>query len=489
MSPGRSRQLLAPLMLAICGLAHAQSPPQNTLSDQLAQLASDKANSGARLNYVVIDLHSGEVVAQRDPDTLVPVASNVKLVTSAAALYWLGLDYRFATRVLVTKRNGGRADRLYLQGFGDPTLGLRHLWQLANQLYESGLRRVKRLYLDEGYFDAQRLAPLYDSSDTDAYYRAPTGALSLHENTVAIRVSPGKTLGDALRVVTRPRSDYFRVINRGTTTDATQRPNLRIKTRAGARRTTIVISGRLRLEDRGQWQRRRISHPGQLFGSVLLDLLRQRGIRVGSRHIWRGPAPQSAQQLAEHRSRPLPNVLRYMNKRSNNFVAEQVLKVLGATHDKPPGSSRKGVAAVAAFLDTLGIHRGQYQLKNGAGLYEGNRLSARQLAHVLRHMARNFRLGAEYVSTLPVAGTDGTLGHRLQNSGAETYIRAKTGTLGRVVSLSGLAGASRPGPVLIFSFVLSELPSGRIPAARRSLDRMAHALVAHLEAKTADSSP
>jgi len=171
-------------------------------------------------------------------------------------------------------------------------------------------------------------------------------------------------------------------------------------------------------------------------------------------------------------------VVQDLNKRSNNFAAEQLLRTLGAEIGGHPGNWDKGLKAVARYLGGIGIKPGSYQMMNGSGLYDSNRFSASEIATILRAAAHDFRISAEFLASLAVAGTDGTIAHRMGSTLAERYVRAKTGTLANVSCLSGFAGSPGQTP-LIFSILVNDIPG---PAdARRAQDRAAEILVAYLE--------
>jgi D-alanyl-D-alanine carboxypeptidase/D-alanyl-D-alanine-endopeptidase (penicillin-binding protein 4) len=160
-------------------------------------------------------------------------------------------------------------------------------------------------------------------------------------------------------------------------------------------------------------------------------------------------------------------------------MAEQVVRTLGAEIVGRPGTWEKGLEAVARYLAAIGVPRGSYQMTNGSGLYDSNHFSAEQITAVLRSASRDFRISAEFLSSLAVAGTDGTIAHRMAGTLAERYVRAKTGTLATVSCLSGFAGS--PGHVpIIFSILMNDIASAA--EARRAQDRVAELLVAYLEA-------
>lgn len=475
------------LMAPMPSRALAQSPikpsVQQWLNKRIARLARDSRISSAKVGVVVVDVPTGRHLVQLRSKEKFNVASNVKLITSAAALTLLGPEYRFKTALYAPELEGAVVrGNLYLKGFGSPTLSESDLWQLARDLHDSGVRSVRgRLIIDESYFDEQREPPLYSSKNTDSWYRPPCGALSLSANRVAVLVRPGSAPGKPGRVVLRPRSSHLRLDNQTMTVGGLRRTMVKVETSSNKGRTIVRVRGRVREGFRGKPFKRRIEDPGMMTGYAFLAALVQRGIRVQHKRVKRGQVPARAEALVTHTSTPLALILHAMNKYSNNFVAEQVLKVLGAEVLGTPATWDKGLKAVERFLLKLGIKPGTYTLKNGSGLYDASSFTPEQIVRVLRNVYLNFRTGVDFTTSLAIAGTDGTLQHRYLGSGVERYVRAKTGTLAQVVSLSGYAGTHRRKGPLAFSILFNGLQEHRVPAARRIADKMAAAMVASLE--------
>ena len=144
-----------------------------------------------------------------------------------------------------------------------------------------------------------------------------------------------------------------------------------------------------------------------------------------------------------------------------------------------PGTWDKGLEAVNRYLTTLSIRKGTYQMMNGSGLYDSNRFTPEQMVTILRGAMRDFRIAPEFMASLAVAGTDGTIGHRMGGTPAERFVRAKTGTLASASCLSGFAGS--PGHVpLVFSILMNDVAGAS--DARQAQDRAAELLVAYIEA-------
>jgi D-alanyl-D-alanine carboxypeptidase/D-alanyl-D-alanine-endopeptidase (penicillin-binding protein 4) len=220
-----------------------------------------------------------------------------------------------------------------------------------------------------------------------------------------------------------------------------------------------------------------VAQPALFLGATLKQLMERRGISIGAVKVGRAP-DKGLRVLAAHDSAPLAVAVQDLNKRSNNFAAEQLLRTMGAEIGGHPGSWDKGLKAVERYLGGIGIKAGSYQMQNGSGLYDSNRFSPEQIVTILRAASRDFRISAEFLASLAVAGTDGTIAHRMGGTLAERYVRAKTGTLANVSCLSGFAGSPGHTP-LVFSIIVNDI--GNPNDARHAQDRVAEFLVAYLE--------
>ncbi len=455
--------------------ARAAEPPRE-LRGAIDAILEKSTLSGARVGILVTEVESGRVLYARDADALLNPASNVKLFTSAAVLSRLGPEFRFETefRVDAPSARKATARQLFVRGKGDPTLVTERLWAIAGDLANLGLRRIGELVLDDGYFDGERVGPGFDQEAGDRAYLAPTGALSLNFNSVAIHATPGEARGQPGRVALEPPSDYLELVNR--TRTVAPRAVRRIvpsSTPAGARQR-IVVDGRLPLGGRPVAVWRKIDDPRAYFGQTLKRLLELRGVKVG--RIRAGVAPQDAKLVHVAESESLGEIVRRLNKTSNNFVAEQLLKTLGAELRGAPGTWASGIDAAEEFLAEAGIPRGSYVMKNGSGLNDANRFSPRQTVTLLRAMWRRFPLAPEFLASLPVAGRDGTIRWRMDGTEAAGRLRAKTGTLENVTSLSGYVETATQEK-LAFAIFVNDF-AGRASRAARVVDALAAALAA-----------
>jgi D-alanyl-D-alanine carboxypeptidase/D-alanyl-D-alanine-endopeptidase (penicillin-binding protein 4) len=447
--------------------------------------------SKAKIGVLVIEADGGRQIYARGEKVGLNAASNVKVITSAAALALLGPEYRWKTTLSAIAGPKGTGlgvggeipGDIFLKGFGDPTLGTQNLGAMAADLSAAGVRRIRgAIVADESFFDGTHVGPAYDQKTDSTVSRAPSAALSLNGNVVDITVVPGAKAGAPARVLIDPPSAAMSVVGHiVTATDGPALATVDTKDDVGGR-TQVVVSGRARLGSEPRTYHRRVSNPPLYAAYTLKALLERRGITVAQPPRVAASPGQGLKILSTVDSPPLGVVVHDLNKRSNNFAAEQVLRTLGAEIVGRPGTWDKGLEAVGRYLTTLGIRKGTYQMTNGSGLYDSNRFSPEQIVGVLRGAMRDFRIAAEFMASLAVAGSDGTIGHRMANTPAERFVRAKTGTLATTSCLSGFAGA--PGhPPLIFSILMNDVVA--TADARHAQDRAAELLVSYIEAETA----
>jgi len=450
------------------------------LRNMLADAMEQSALKSSRISFQVISLDDKSTVFEYGAGDLLNPASNVKLFTSAAALSLLGPDYRFETEFFVDKppRNG-RVRTLFVRGNGDPSMTTERLYGIAAELSRQGLKEVQgNLVLDESNFDTEKWIAGYDQEQGDKAYLAPTGALSLNWNAIAIYLRPGPARGQAAFVEIEPASEYFRLHSKLLTGKATQRrfvvrSTLEAETpasKSSTRHQEIEVRGHVPV-GKGTWVVwRRIDDPASYFGYTLKALLAQQGIRVHGKVVL-GKVPSTAEPFYTASSDSLNIILKRVNKHSSNFVSEQLIKTMGGVHRGFPATHANGLEWVAEFLEKeVGIPRGSYVMRNGSGLNDANRFSAAQTNRLLRYMFEEALCSPEFISSLGIAARDGTLRSRFGGSQAEGRLRAKTGTLENVSALSGYAQGMNKQR-FAFSVLVNDT-SSRNPEVIRSIDAL-----------------
>lgn len=417
-------------------------------------------------------------------------ASNLKLVTSACALKVLGQRFRFKTDFLVTSkpREGIVEGDLVIRGYGDPTIADKaslQLWRgytgadkayylphgievtletIVEKLQHLDLRQVSGdIVIDDSYFESKRLCDGWTIDDEPWFQGAPTGAVSLNENIVTVTVRPAKKIGSPAIIEITPKTGFLKLTNR-TATINSGAPNTLSFTRV--RGNEIVVTGALPVKHRRIVKFMTVDDPGLYMGHMLEELLRVKGIRVNG-SILRKKIRGDLKLLLQNRSVPLESVVYWLNKSSDNFYAEQLLKTIGAVAARD-GSWDGGLKIIKKFLNGLGAHA-SYRIADGSGLSRYNLVTPIILATVVSAMRSNMA----FVNSLPVAGRDrgyGTLWRRMKRTPAEGNLKAKTGSLEGVSTLSGYV-RSLDRKTLAFS-IMTNATVGDLARERRFQDRL-----------------
>lgn len=418
---------------------------EKKLARQLKRLLKHRWLRGAKLGLVVMH-PNGKILFQKNATKRFIPASNVKLLTIASALHFLGPSYRYVTKIYADRKpdkDGVVKGNLYIRGSGDPSLRAEDLWKIAKRLHLKGLRKVTgRIYFDDHLFDKQNFGPGWEDhavqpGERYRAYMSAVGALSMNYNVMGFVIRPALKTGEFARISLDPRTYYVREIVNKMKTVPGGRFSVRIDM-LGHRswRERIVIRGQIPLNSRTRTVWRRVTHPGWFTSFSFAQILKNRRIRV---HLWprRGKVPSNAIVLHRHYSAPLGIILQYAGKISSNFTTEMVTKLMGARVYRKPGTWTKGVNAIRSYLKSIGIPPKTYKLINGSGLSRGNRLYPLLFAKLLQKQLASLSTRPDFIVSQPIAGYDGTLRWRMKRSSASGVLRAKTGTLDGVSSLSG----------------------------------------------------
>lgn len=451
--------------------------PRSELPASIRSILEARPVQEARAGVLVRDLETGEEVFAKNADELLNPASNMKLLTTIAALQVLGPSYRFPTELYVDEepKAGLVRGALYLRGKGDPSLTTERLYRIVRELKHQGVREIAgNLVIDDTYFDDVYDGPGWEQDDSDRPYMAGAGAVSLNFNSVGIHVYPGEGPGAKARIELEPASDYLILENLGETGPARSRGRVQASSIDEGQRQRITVRARLPAGSRGQVVYRRISNPPRYTGETFRTLLLEQGVKLRGKVVL-GQVPEGLSPLYVDYAEPLSVLVHKLNKWSQNHMSEMLLKTMGATAKGSPGTWAKGAAAIEDFLAAeVGIPRGSLVLQNGSGLNDTNRVSARQLVNLLAWVHERSRIAPELLASLPIAGVDGTTRNRLGGTLAQGRVRAKTGTLHNVTALSGIADAVG-GKQYAFAILVNDYP-GSVSAVLPRVDAIGAAL-------------
>jgi len=447
--------------------------PSSVLDVSAVERARDRlvgvvGKHGGTVGIAVTDLN-GQLLVGHQPDRPLNPASNMKVVTAFAALKRLGPQHRYLTALY--GRLGRRMPTLSLRGDGDPSLERRHLWEMVERLHRAGLREVGDVIVDQSAFAPPETPPAFDAQPHEwAAFRAPVSAVALAGNTITIEVRPGLE-GQPARVSVVP-AGVARLEGRVKTSPGDKPDAVGLEMKLDGEHLVARVSGTIPTGGRTVRVTRRVDDPRRLAGAALVAICRQIGIEVTG-EVKVGAA--AGKLVSAHRSAPLSALLLPLGKKSNNFFAETIFKSISGSEGKTPASHPRSVALVVETLDEAGLPLTGVEIRNGSGLFEGGRLTARMLAQLLAQAHGDPAVGPELRAQLSIAGVDGTLRARLRRHAKARAVRAKTGTLAAVSAMSGYA-TLKGGKTVAFSLLVNDV-RGKAVAVRKDLDAFVDALI------------
>ncbi len=423
-------------------------------SKKIKSLLTDPQFKEMKIGIKIYSLKTDDVIFEHNPDLLLKPASNVKLVTTLAALKYLGSGYKFKTKIYTDGKvvKNVLHGNLYVKGFGDPKLVSEKLWFLTNELKRAGFRHVaKDLILDDSFFDEVRT--VRNGRASDRAYDALLGALSVNFNTTAVYVKPGSFVGAKARVIIDPDNSYIRLVNHSKTVAAHKKKTMKVSRIPGKYFDTIMVRGGVPLGAPEKRFYKNVSHPRQYASSLFRRFFKEQGITIQGQNRYK-VVPTTAKEILTYESRPLNMIITDLNRISNNFVAEQILKTMAAELKSIPGTTDNGLKILTEFLKEAGVS-GNYQLVNGSGLSPDNLMTAAQFIEVLKFGYRHFEFFPEYISSMGIVGVDGTVNMRLRGTIAAGRVRAKTGSLTGVSALSGYLN-TLSNETVAFSMIMND---------------------------------
>lgn len=448
------------------------------LATDLREIIGRPGWSGDEWSVMVRSLDRGDTLFTFGGEAPLAPASNMKLFTTAAALYYLGPHFRYNTFLMATGpiRDGVVDGDLVLYGTGDPTFSSRfgdnlRVWKaFADTLQAMGVREVRGGIIGDGsYFTGSGAGEGWQQSYMNASYAASAGALSFAENVARLQISPGAQAGWRPEVRLIPGGEGIAIVNQATTSAG---GSTRISATRIAYDGPILVRGQI---GRGAQPVQRsvpVSDPARFAAATFRDVLAGREITVHGnlsaantseespitgRSVF-APALDSqvpVRVIAVHTSEPILDILTIINKKSHNLMAEQVLRTVGRVA-VGEGSVEGGRRAIEHMLEREGYGTDNVSIYDGSGLSVLNRASAGAIIDLLALMAES-PMWPYYWETLPEAGASDGL-RRMYRTGAEGNLRAKTGTIDRVSALSGYVTSSN-GERLAFSIISNNVPS------------------------------
>lgn len=458
------------------------------LRSSIEEIARQPALERGFFAIKIVSLDTGQLIYEQSANKLFRPASNMKLYTVAAALDRLTPDYHFMTSVYAKEKpdDGKIKGDLTVYGRGDPSFAARFndgdyfkgINDLADRIVAAGVKRIKGdLVGDESWFNGAPLGSGWEWEDLQWSYGAAVSALTVNDNAIDLVIKAGDKVGAPVTITSGPPATFMIIANRATTGARGSKSDLQIYRGLGA--NTLEISGSMPLGDKDFLGGAAIPNPALAFVTMLREALVKRGVKIDgrvrtldARSMTSVPAPLQQVEIASIQSPPFSLIAAHTLKPSQNLYTEIILRTLGKLNTISPSQTNEeaGLIVVRNFLRQAGASESDLALNDGSGLSRNDMITANATVQLLTFMSKH-RYFAQFRDALPIAGVDGTLRLRMKGTAAEGNVRAKTGSLSSVASLSGYV-TTAGGEHLVFSMMLNNYPDAS--AVRRdSIDAIA----------------
>jgi serine-type D-Ala-D-Ala carboxypeptidase/endopeptidase (penicillin-binding protein 4) len=396
---------------------------------------------------------AGVSLYNREGDKLFTPASNLKLVTTAIALRYLGANNRLRTSVYQLPNTGTNANLLVV-GRGDPTSTAAGIQSIAQQIQQRGIKRIQSLDFDDGYFRGEQINSTWQWGDLSTDYAPSINGLMLNQNGLSITLSPQR-IGSPLAYTWQdPSRNTWLVENQSQTVAADTESSANVSVIFG--KPTIRITGRLAQNSPPQKFDLAVANPAETFTNVFRSTLDRSQIATLKTRTVYGQNYSGLPEIAAINSPPIIELIKETNLASNNIYAEVLLKSIGRTNPdylaNAGDATDVGITTIKQYLTSFGIAPQAYRLYDGSGLSRQNLISPNAFTQLLIGMnntpdAKTFR------DSLPVSGVSGTLRNRFKGTPAQGIVFAKTGSMTGIIGLSGYLNPPQSSP-LVFSIIV-----------------------------------
>lgn len=487
---------LIPAAFSLCALAACSM----FASGQPLQADVDRLIHGAklgksRIGVSVIDVKTGEVLAARNSEQDFCPASNMKLLTTGAALWTLKPDFVFKTELRLD------GDRLVVVGSGDPAFGDPEILQnasprmtvsdmldaLTGSVSKAGVKKLSEVIVDDRIFDRDFVHPSWPKDQLDRWYCAEVSGLIFHANVLDVYPRPGSD-GQRPTVSIDPETSIVEVDVSKARSVSSGSNSVWLKRDANENRFQLMGDVRFAVT---QPVRVTLTQNPTFFGQLLADRLERSGVVVSGAAA---PAPggggaaqtvriaDPGESLSGDRTiavitTPLSDVVRRCNVESHNLYAEAMIKRIGHDVTGQPGSWENGGAVIRMLLtEKLGPNSAKNTVvRDGSGMSKDNRVSPATMTRWLAALANDSAVAPTFIRSLPKPG-EGTLERRFRNNRPKNELRAKSGYIRNVRCLSGYV-IDENGRAIAFSILANEVPAGEEDQAALQLHEQVVSLI------------
>lgn len=454
------------------------------LKKRIGAILKNKSLKDASCGISIVSIKKNMPIFNYRSNDLFGVASNMKLLTTAAALDSLGPDFEYKTYIeaggTITDSGALKGD-IIIRGSGDPNfsgrlyhghiLAVPEAWAVA--VMERGIHTITGdIVADDSIFDRRYINPNWPKNQLSEWYCAPSCGLSFNDNCVDITIIPGKKPGMKATLLVEPDTSYFTISNDCICTPHKKEHGYSIYRKPETNQ--IFIRGKFWINAAPEKRWVSVHNPALYLATVFKEVLEKYGITVygNVRLIQETDASHAHLERITRTTSTLAQTILVTNKRSQNFYAEQILKTLGARINGS-GTVELGIDVVHNFMSKLGFYPDAYQIYDGSGLSRGNKLSPGMITSLLVYMMKHPQ-GKAFYNSLPISGIDGGLQSRMVSPQYKNRVHAKTGYIAKTSALSGYIETS-DNDALAFSILINNF--NNLDAVQKIQDAICQTLV------------
>lgn len=409
---------------------------------------------GATVGVIAKNLNQNQIIADYHSTAFMLPASTQKVFTAVAAKLVLGDDFKFDTALLTNGKiqNGLLEGNLIVRFTGDPDLTSGQLYSLLAELKKQDINKINGdLVLDTSVFSSHDRGLGWIWNDLTMCFNSPPSAANIDNNCFYAELDANQSPGETVKISV-PAQFPIQVFGQVYVADSHESPYCQLD---------VVVHDNNRYQVKGCLARQikpfglsfAVQDPDAYAAAIIQRQLKRLGIEFNGK-VLQPQKPQQGQLLAQHFSKPLPDLLKKMMKKSDNQIADSLFRAIAYHYYKRPASFQLGTLAVKSVLQKQGIKFGNSILADGSGLSRHNLVAPKTMLSVLEYIAKN-EDKLHLMETFPIAGVDGTISGRggLINPPLVKNVIAKTGSLKGVYNLAGFMTNARGDKIAFVQFI------------------------------------
>jgi len=436
------------------------SKGKEEIVNEIKKIFENKHLKHSEFSIRVLSKDKKEIIISLNESMKLIPASTIKILTTSAAIYKLGPSFLIRTRFLSDNpiNNGKIKGNVYIKGYGNPLLTSNDLKSIAEYLYKLGLRTIEgNIIIDDSYFENKLFRKDWIDEKENNEENA-ISALSLNNNSFPVLIHSSSKINTKPEITIINNISDVKVINNLKVKKVNKRKEkINITLKEKNDEYLLSITGIMR-PGRIKYYSISIKEPAIYLGKCFKTILQDIGISLKGKVV-KGLLPTKYNEIYVH-SIKIDSLIKVINKHSNNFCADHLLKILGAELISVPGTSKNGANAIQNFLKENGIDSSHYNIYDGSGLSKKNKLSTYCISQILYNNSLNNNVFNVFSNSLSIAGIDGTLKHRMNELTNPQNVRGKSGTLSNACTLAGYINTNE-NELLIYAIFINNFKSNQ----------------------------